>query len=56
MFVCDAIIVSTINPMLHAVVAVVMAFCTQVGDRENACAAYESCRIFLRHKNPEYDM
>jgi len=27
-----------------------------VGDREHACVASESCRIFPRDKHPDYEM
>jgi len=48
MLVCDAIIVSTISRMLHAVAAVVIIILKFVVDREHACVASESCRIFPR--------
>ena len=53
--VCDTI-VSTISRMLHAVAAVVMIILSLVGDRKNACVASESCRIFPRDKNPDYEV
>jgi len=55
--VCDAIIISTISRMLHAVAAVVIIILyALVGDFEHACVAVESCRIFPRDKNPECEM
>jgi len=55
----DAIIVSTISRMSHAVVAVVIIILYHklIGDFEHAaCVAPESCRIVPRDKNPDYEM
>jgi len=48
--VCDVVIVSTISRMLQPF-GLLSLFWTFVGDREHACVAPESCRIFSRDQS-----